>query len=92
MTDSLIEKIDKLGEKYLFEHNQNAALKIQVSQAIEAINILKINNKQLLEDIELMRSREGIYINSENNFETKQKINELAREIDKCIQLLKQNT
>lgn len=76
----LLEIKDKNKNKINVLSNQNIDLKKQIEEQNLQINILK----EQINKIKLAKSLE----NSDGSIEAKTKINELVREIDKCIGLL----
>jgi predicted nucleic acid-binding Zn-ribbon protein len=79
--DSLIQRCDRLKDANAKLDKDNAALSVQLEGKQEEIEALNTKNKML--KVAGALSGDGA-----EQSEAKQKINELVREIDKCIALL----
>ncbi len=88
--DLLEDKLKKLLERYIFLKEENEILLNSIS------NLQQLNAQydrdlfQVREKYDLLKFAKTIDGSIENSKETKQKINALVREIDKCIVLLNQ--
>lgn len=93
---NVVEKTRKLLDLCVSLQEENDMLKLELQSLRVAFDASTDKSKQLeeklkavtvarsLEEVEL--DREGI---NEKIFDTKQKINDFVREIDKCIELLR---
>lgn len=83
--DSLEEKLEKILERYRFLKEENDLLLAN----IDALQHLVQQQEEALEDqreqYRLLKIAKTIQGSKENSKETKQKINALIREIDRCI-------
>jgi predicted nuclease with TOPRIM domain len=86
---SLAESLKAKTEKSIHLHDtlrkDNAQLKQTVSELSRRVAELETLNKQLEEKNRILRLAKSVSGNSDNNLSLKLKINELVREIDKCI-------
>ena len=94
--NNVVEKTRKLLDLCVSLQEENDMLKLELQSLRVAFDASTDKSKQLeeklkavtvarsLEEVEL--DREGI---NEKIFDTKQKINDFVREIDKCIELLR---
>lgn len=80
-------KIDKLIKLYISSLEQNKSLEGQMSELKSELERIKGENKELNEKLKTTRVASAI---SEGNgsYEAKMRINQLVREIEKCIALL----
>ena len=80
-------KIDKLIKLYTSSLEQNRRLEKQLSELQSELEQLKGENKELNEKIKTTRVESAIS-GGNGSYEAKMRINQLVREIDKCIALL----
>jgi seryl-tRNA synthetase len=80
-------KIRKLIEHHDLLRSQNVVLSNEIGELKLANHEQKLRIKQLEENIKTLKLAKTLE-NKEGNVEAKLKINELVREIDKCIGLL----
>ena len=80
-------KIDKLIKLYTSSLEQNRRLEKQLSELQSELEQLKGENKELNEKIKTTRVASAIS-GGNGSYEAKMRINQLVREIDKCIALL----
>ena len=80
-------KIDKLIKLYISSLEQNKSLESKIQDLQSELENLQRENKDLNNKLKTTRVASGI---SEGNgsYEAKMRINQLVREIDKCIALL----
>lgn len=80
-------KIDKFIKLYISSLEQNKSLEGQMSELKSELERIKGENKELNEKLKTTRVASAI---SEGNgsYEAKMRINQLVREIEKCIALL----
>ena len=80
-------KIDKLIKLYISSLEQNKSLESKIQDLQSELENLQIENKDLNNKLKTTRVASAI---SEGNgsYEAKMRINQLVREIDKCIALL----
>ena len=79
--DSILDKINRLAERYISAKEKN--------QKLENENVeIKERLKNLEKEIKMLRLAKSISAAEKNPEETKKKINEFIREIDKCIGML----
>lgn len=79
--DGILEKINILAERYVSAKEENGKL---VRENME----LKEKLSQLEKDLKVLKVAKSISSTDDNPEETKKKINEFIREIDKCIAML----
>ncbi len=80
-------KIDKLIKLYISSLEQNKSLESKIQDLQSELENLQRENKDLNNKLKTTRAASAI---SEGNgsYEAKMRINQLVREIDKCIALL----
>ena len=90
-SDKLIEdieyKVNKLIELKLKSENENSKLLNDISELKKIINKQKLDINKLEENNKVLKIAKSIDTGGES-VNAKQKINELVREVDKCIALL----
>jgi hypothetical protein len=79
---SKTEKVLHLQEAL---QKDNARLKLDVSKLESRVEELEALNKKLDEQNKIIRIAQNVSGNTDKNLAIKLKINELVREIDKCI-------
>jgi predicted nuclease with TOPRIM domain len=86
---SIAESLKAKTEKSIHLHDtlrkDNAQLKLAVSELRRRVEELETQNKQLEEKNRILRIARSVSGENDNNLSLKLKINELVREIDKCI-------
>ncbi len=89
--DKLIEdleyKANKLVESKRKSENENSKLLNDISELKKIINKQKLDINKLEENNKVLKIAKSIET-GEESVDAKQKINELVREVDKCIALL----
>lgn len=85
---SLETKLEKLVDLHRKTRKEVQALQLQNEQLSEALAQQKQTIKDLEDQSKVLRISKTITNNKENTTELKLKINELIREVDKCIALL----
>jgi len=84
----LEEKIDLLIERYRAEKEDNNMLRGQISQLSEQLNHSSATYSALEDDFEKLKMAKTLEASTEDVKQTKLRINQIVREIDKCIALL----
>ena len=82
------EKIDKLVERYRIERKENSMLRGEISRLTQQLEQASDSYAGLEEQINKLKMAKAIEASSEDVHETKLRINQIVREIDKCIALL----
>ena len=81
-------KIDKLIKLYISSLEKNRDQENRIQQLLSEIENLKSENQILNEELKTARVANAISGSSDGSYEAKMRINQLVREIDKCIALL----
>ena len=81
-------KIDKLIKLYISSLEQKKGLEGRIEDLQSELESLKRENKELSEELKRTKVANAISGRDENGYEAKMRINQLVREIDKCIALL----
>lgn len=81
-------KIDKLIKLYISSLEQKKGLEGRIEGLQSELESLKKENKELSEELKRTKVANAISGSDENGYEAKMRINQLVREIDKCIALL----
>ncbi|MDG5800083.1 hypothetical protein QA597_06895 [Marinilabiliaceae bacterium ANBcel2] len=84
----LEEKVDKLIERYKAQKEENKMLRSRVSQLTEQLNQINSSYSSLEESFEKLKIAKTLEASNNDVKETKLRINQIVREIDKCIALL----
>jgi len=84
----LEEKIDLLIERYRAEKEDNNMLRGQISQLSDQLNHSSATYSSLEDDFDKLKMAKTLEASTEDVKETKLRINQIVREIDKCIALL----
>ncbi len=84
----LEEKINLLIEKYNSERSNNEMLRKQLSQLTEQLDNSSNEYSILQEDYEKLKMAKTIEATTDDVKDTKLRINQIVRDIDKCIALL----
>lgn len=79
--DGILDKINLLAERYISAKEENEKLAKENSYVKEKLI-------QLEKEMKVLKLAKSISITDSNPEETKKKINEYIREIDKCIAML----
>ena len=82
------QKIDRLIAKQEALKEENDMLKQKLDVSKQAISGTELTIKELNEKIKVLSMAKSLTGDNESNKEMKLKINEMVREIDKCISLL----
>ena len=81
-------KIDKLIKLYISSLEQKKGLEGRMEDLQSELENLKRENKELSEELKRTKVANAISGSDGNSYEAKVRINQLVREIDKCIALL----
>lgn len=84
----LEEKIELLIEKYRAEKEDNKMLRDRIDQLTEELNSSSALYSNLEDDFENLKVAKTLEASTDDVKETKLRINQIVREIDKCIALL----
>jgi len=89
---NIVEKIEaklgKLIESYQFVKQDKLILKKENEDFVVSLKLKEIEISNLQEKVKLMNISKSVDVSKQDAKETKLKINEYVREIDKCIALL----
>ena len=88
IASSLESKVEKLVDLHHRTKKELAALKTENTHLNQTIDQQKKAIKDLEEKGKVLKLSKSLSTNNENTTELKLKINELIREVDKCISLL----
>lgn len=80
-------KIDKLIKLYISSLEQNKSQDCKILNLQTELDNVKRENKELNEELKRTKVANAIS-GSDDSYEAKMRINQLVREIDKCIALL----
>ncbi|MDE5639334.1 MAG: hypothetical protein K2I47_06030 [Odoribacter sp.] len=81
-------KVERLIKLYITSLENNRDLESRVNELQAEIGKLKSENKILNEELKTARVANAISGNNDGSYQAKMRINQLVREIDKCIALL----
>lgn len=81
-------KIDKLIKLYISSLEQKKGLEGRMEDLQSELENLKRENKELSEELKRTKVANALSGSDGNSYEAKVRINQLVREIDKCIALL----
>lgn len=84
----LEEKIDLLIERYRAEKEDNNMLRGQISQLSDQLNHSSVTYSTLEDEFDKLKMAKTLEASTEDVKQTKLRINQIVREIDKCIALL----
>ena len=84
----LEEKIDRLVERYRTEKRENSMLRGEISRLTQQLEQASVSHTELEEQFNKLKMAKAIEASSEDVHATKLRINQIVREIDKCIALL----
>ena len=86
--DRLQQKVEKLVERYRASETTNLSLNQQLSSLQLQLEENKNRISDLKEKNKILKLSASLQAKGEDTKATKQQINELVREVDKCIALL----
>ena len=81
-------KVERLIKLYISSLEKNRDQENRIQQLLSEIENLKSENQILNEELKTARVANAISGSSAGSYEAKMRINQLVREIDKCIALL----
>lgn len=81
-------KVERLIKLYISSLEKNKDQESRIQQLLSEIEQLKSENQILNEELKTARVANAISGKSDGSYEAKMRINQLVREIDKCIALL----
>lgn len=81
-------KVERLIKLYISLLEKNRDQENRIQQLLSEIENLKSENQILNEELKTARVANAISGSSDDSYEAKMRINQLVREIDKCIALL----
>ncbi len=84
----LEEKIDRLVEKYQAEKEENLMMQNRLSQLTDQLEQASQSYSSLEDRFDKLKISKTLEVSGEDVRDTKMRINQLVREIDKCIALL----
>jgi len=84
----LQEKTRKIISSYTEAKNKLAEKELQLVNLVEENKQLKEDKKNLTEKYNTLKTAKSLACNTDENHQAKLKINQMVREIDKCIALL----
>lgn len=84
----LEQKIDLLVERYQAEKEENSMLRSQVTQLTDQLDRSASSYSSLEESFGKLKVAKTLEASSEDVHDTKLRINQIVREVDKCIALL----
>ena len=85
---NLEAKIDKLVERYHTEKNENGMLRSEISRLTKQLDEAAVAHSDLKKQIERLKMAKNIAASSADVQATKTRINQIVKEIDKCIAML----
>ncbi len=89
LLDNFEEKLRKLLFLYEEKSKNNEELKHVISLKDAEIEVLKQKNKNLEQECADLKNATAISLNGGDVKQTKQRLSEMVREVDRCISLLK---
>ncbi len=81
-------KVERLIKLYIASLETKRIQESRINELLTEIESLKSENKILNEELKTARVANAISGNNDGNYQAKMRINQLVREIDKCIALL----
>jgi len=84
----LTKRAGKLSDSHLSLKNENAKLKIRNAELEQTLNEEKNVLQQLKESNKVVKIAKAVTDNDDDRKEQKKRLNELVREVDKCIAFL----
>ncbi|WP_251623463.1 hypothetical protein [Odoribacter lunatus] len=81
-------KVERLIKLNIASLEKNQILESKINELLNEIEHLKGENKILNEELKTARVANAISGNNKGSYQAKMRINQLVREIDKCIALL----
>lgn len=88
LAKKLEDKIDRLVERYRTEKKENEMLRNEISRLTRQLEDASVSYAGLEEQYNKLKMAKTLEASSEDVHETKLRINQIVREIDKCITLL----
>ena len=88
LVNRLEVKIDRLVERYHTQKRENGVLKDEINRLVKLLEDKTSAYSMLEQQFSKLKIAKAIESSSEDVHETKLKINQIVREIDKCIALL----
>jgi len=81
-------KVERLIKLYISSLEKNKMQEERISELLTEIGSLKSENKILNDELKTARVANAISGDNQGSYQAKMRINQLVREIDKCIALL----
>lgn len=81
-------KVEKLIKLYISSLEQNKSQEGRINELLSQLEGAKSENKFLNEELKTSRVANAISGGDDGSYQAKMRINQLVREIDKCIALL----
>lgn len=81
-------KVERLIKLYISSLEKNKMQEDRINELLTEISSLKSENKILNEELKTARVANAISGDNQGSYQAKMRINQLVREIDKCIALL----
>ncbi|MDL2251591.1 hypothetical protein LJC12_01940 [Odoribacter sp. OttesenSCG-928-J03] len=81
-------KVERLIKLYTSSQERNSAQEVKINELLAEMEELKRENKSLSEELKTARIANAISGGDDGSYQAKMRINQLVREIDKCIALL----
>lgn len=81
-------KVERLIKLYIASLETNRNQECRINELLTEIGDLKSENKSLNEELKTARVANAISGNNDGSYQAKMRINQLVREIEKCIALL----
>ncbi len=81
-------KVERLIKLYIASLETNRMQESRINELLTEIGNLKSENKILNEELKTARVANAISGNNDGSYQAKMRINQLVREIEKCIALL----
>ena len=81
-------KVERLIKLYIASLETKRIQESRINELLAEIESLKSENKILNKELKTARVAYAISGNNDGNYQAKMRINQLVREIDKCIALL----
>lgn len=88
VSNELKFKVERLIKLYIASLENNRIQENRINELLNEIGDLKSENKILNEELKTARVANAISGNNDGSYQAKMRINQLVREIDKCIALL----
>lgn len=81
-------KVERLLEENRQTREENAQLKVRLQEMEKVVELQKNTLSGLTEQNKMIKLAKNLSLSGTDGFDVKIKINELVREIDRCIDLL----